>query len=358
MSIISKYQLQSCTDYLHQLLRVVSQTEDLLTFYNTISLCQSSLSTLSQTVRTEEKKFTKLPSHLILCTFTFLTRDEVKECFYVCQPWLEILRSNIALKFLRKGQIDLRFITKWQISNPNCITSDPNYLYLSSLSNYLIRTISLNGLIINQWTSSFFISQKYRKNIEIGINSSHDCLGIVDEGNRRFFLYTKQGTLIRGWNARISNFIFDKDLIYAISDYQIIVYTLEGTIIRQWGSPGKNDSEFNHPSGITIYNKELYILEQSGHCVQVFTLEGKFLRKWGKNGTDPGCFSYPTCIAISGNGIVYVSDTENRRIQVFDTQGEFLFLKEFSFSPKWFTILRDFLYVVNEDGHSIEIYHL
>jgi 4-amino-4-deoxy-L-arabinose transferase-like glycosyltransferase/sugar lactone lactonase YvrE len=45
---------------------------------------------------------------------------------------------------------------------------------------------------------------------------------------------------------------------------------------------------------------------------------------WGGPGTDNGLFKEPRDIAVDREGNVYVADTGNRRIQKFDSQGEFL----------------------------------
>ncbi|MBM4464427.1 MAG: hypothetical protein FJ014_02470 [Chloroflexi bacterium] len=45
---------------------------------------------------------------------------------------------------------------------------------------------------------------------------------------------------------------------------------------------------------------------------------------WGGPGTDEGLFNEPRDIAVDQEGNVYVADTGNRRIQKFDSQGEFL----------------------------------
>ena len=47
-------------------------------------------------------------------------------------------------------------------------------------------------------------------------------------------------------------------------------------------------------------------------------------RSWGEPGTDPGCFNLPHNIATDAEGLVYVADRENHRVQVFDAEGRYL----------------------------------
>lgn len=51
--------------------------------------------------------------------------------------------------------------------------------------------------------------------------------------------------------------------------------------------------------------------------------DGNWLKSWGERGTGPGQFHTPHSIALDANGSVYVADRSNRRIQVFDQEGNF-----------------------------------
>jgi 6-bladed beta-propeller len=50
---------------------------------------------------------------------------------------------------------------------------------------------------------------------------------------------------------------------------------------------------------------------------------GRWVKSWGEKGTGPGQFRTPHTIAIDRNNNIYVGDRANRRIQVFDTDGNF-----------------------------------
>jgi len=50
---------------------------------------------------------------------------------------------------------------------------------------------------------------------------------------------------------------------------------------------------------------------------------GRFLKSWGAKGSGQGQFDMPNSIAVDAQGNVYVADLGNRRIQVFDNDGNF-----------------------------------
>jgi len=55
-----------------------------------------------------------------------------------------------------------------------------------------------------------------------------------------------------------------------------------------------------------------------------YNREGKRVREWGTPGTGPGQFHLPHGIAIDRDGVVYVADRENGRLQRFDADGRYL----------------------------------
>src|SRR5215468_4702229 len=52
--------------------------------------------------------------------------------------------------------------------------------------------------------------------------------------------------------------------------------------------------------------------------------DGTKVREWGGAGTGPGQFKLPHSIEIDENGIIYIADRENGRIERFDLQGKYL----------------------------------
>jgi hypothetical protein len=57
--------------------------------------------------------------------------------------------------------------------------------------------------------------------------------------------------------------------------------------------------------------------------VAKFTKAGVFIKSWGSKGTEPGKFGSVRGIAVDAQGNVYVADGGNKRIQVFDGDGNY-----------------------------------
>lgn len=94
---------------------------------------------------------------------------------------------------------------------------------------------------------------------------------------------------------------------------------------REWGSHGAADGRFNLPRGVTVDALgKVYVADTSNHRVQVFDSSGGFLTKWGSLGSGAGQLIFPEDVAVSESGTVYVADRGNDRIQVFDSSGSFV----------------------------------
>jgi hypothetical protein len=57
--------------------------------------------------------------------------------------------------------------------------------------------------------------------------------------------------------------------------------------------------------------------------VAKFDRHGVFVKSWGSKGTEPGQFAAARAIAVDAQGNVYVADSGNKRIEVFDNDGNF-----------------------------------
>ena len=68
----------------------------------------------------------------------------------------------------------------------------------------------------------------------------------------------------------------------------------------------------------------IYVSDGYGNSrVAKFDKNGKFIKSWGSTGAEPGQFNALHGIALDAQGNVYVADTGNKRIQVFDGDGNF-----------------------------------
>jgi len=96
----------------------------------------------------------------------------------------------------------------------------------------------------------------------------------------------------------------------------------------------------------------------------VFDQSGTYLDQWGEVGVGPGFFSEPVGIDVDSNGNIYVADTWNQRVQVFDPG--FDYLREWmvdawygqSVVNKPYLALdaEDRIYITDPEGYRVAVY--
>ncbi len=121
------------------------------------------------------------------------------------------------------------------------------------------------------------------------------------------------------------------DNVWLIDDGSHIIYKLsqEGEILFTLGVkdvPGEDGTHFNQPTDIAFNAQgEMYVSDGYGNKrVAKFDPAGKFLQQWGAKGENPGEFALPHAIAVDKEGLVYVADRENWRVQIFHPDGTFV----------------------------------
>lgn len=105
----------------------------------------------------------------------------------------------------------------------------------------------------------------------------------------------------------------------------VMIDALSGKLIRAIGIRGTEPGQFNLPRDVALGTDGLlYITDGGNFRVQVMTQQGEFVRKWGTPGRRPGQFTRAKGIAIGPEGHIYVVDAAFGNTQIFTADGQLL----------------------------------
>ncbi|MBL8131258.1 MAG: TIGR03663 family protein [Anaerolineae bacterium] len=157
-------------------------------------------------------------------------------------------------------------------------------------------------------------------------------------------------------------------------NYRIRAFTPDGENLFGWGQPGQFGAAalaepldgFWGPRDVALDTfGNVYVADTGNKRVRVYDANGNWLRDIGAAGTELGQLDEPSGLAISSSGRLYVADTWNRRVSVFTLDGVPLF----NFPVRgWYADVgrpylgldesRNLLYVSDPDAGRVLVYDI
>jgi len=158
---------------------------------------------------------------------------------------------------------------------------------------------------------------------------------VADSRNGRIEKFTPSGTFITSIGTKGTGYgqlkepngiAIDRDGNIYVADagnHLVLKLGPDGSVIAQWSGPAPG---FYAPRDIAIGpDDSLYVLDQGHSRIVKMAPDGNVLAVWGSEGAGDGQFANHTGLAIDPKtNRVYVADPLHKRIQVFDSNGKFL----------------------------------
>lgn len=166
--------------------------------------------------------------------------------------------------------------------------------------------------------------------------NSHGYMILSHRGPRPILVYDEQGHLVHMFGddelTQVHGTRVDADDNIWVTDHRnhtVIKYDPSGKVLRKWGvrdEKGEDPEHFNRPTDVAFAaNGDFFVADGYGNSrVVKFDRDGKYLKAWGVKGTETGQFNLPHCLQLDHEGKLHVADRENDRVQVFDTDGNFI----------------------------------
>lgn len=152
--------------------------------------------------------------------------------------------------------------------------------------------------------------------------AGRDYTGIIVTDHNGKYIETispeEKGQKVKAIDVKIDN----KNNIYILSEEQsrVYVYDENRKFLFKFGEKGGGSGKLSRPVSIAIDDKKglIYIDDYMRHTISIYDNTGKYLTEFGGLGWAEGWFQHPRDIAVDISGRLFVADTFNDRIQVFE----------------------------------------
>ena len=104
----------------------------------------------------------------------------------------------------------------------------------------------------------------------------------------------------------------------------LLKFSKEGKLMKVVGQKGTQPREFSQLSLIKVINNKLYTCDRGNNRFQVLNTELEYVGNFGRHGDGDGPFRGPNDIAQDRAGNLYVADTNNNLVHIFDYSEQYL----------------------------------
>ena len=118
----------------------------------------------------------------------------------------------------------------------------------------------------------------------------------------------------------------EKVYVCDTKNHRIQVLNSDFTFSSTFGSKGNNPGQFDRPADIAVdKDGNIFVADYCNNRIQVFSPSGQFIRQSQELGPEMGNLDYPVSVCIDCNDFVYVLESDiDGRVSIFDTKGNYI----------------------------------
>ena len=184
-------------------------------------------------------------------------------------------KGNIKV-FTIQGQ-HVRTIDRGSTTFKPCgITISPDgHIYVCDVANHCVCVFDINGISLFSFGPHGSDDECFNHPRDLCF-SSDGFLYITDYYNNRICVYDKDGKFIRTFTTTYKPYCIHATdcghlIVSSFLSHKVMKYTTGGDLIHVFGEHGSELGQFDHPFGVSVDNDGLiYIADYGNHRIQVF----------------------------------------------------------------------------------------
>ncbi|MBV7334898.1 peptidyl-alpha-hydroxyglycine alpha-amidating lyase family protein [Chloroflexi bacterium TSY] len=166
---------------------------------------------------------------------------------------------------------------------------------------------------------------------------SKDNVYVYSRSEHPLVIFDRDGNFLDSWGDDILEdahgiYIDSEDNVWCTEreTHCVRKFNKDGELVMTIGTPGQqgaNDGDpFRLPTDLVVASTgELFVSDGYGNArVHKYSAEGELLYSWGSWGSGKSQFELSHCIRQDKNDRLWVCDRTNNRIEIFDTDGNYL----------------------------------
>lgn len=213
-------------------------------------------------------------------------------------------------------------------------------VYVLDRGNNRIQVLDRRGRFLREWGGRGFRPGSFDAPTAIAIDRNAGFLLVVDTGNHRIQKFDLNGKLLlnigglgsgSGEFNKPSDVAIDKRGNLFVADTgnnRVQKFDSSGKFLAEWGkfSRKRQGQQIDNPISVAYTDEGLgaiYVLNAPGCRVLKFDTDGSLTQEWAMHKKGEGLPCGPSRIRIEPRRYtVYIADTENNRVSLFDKDGE------------------------------------
>jgi sugar lactone lactonase YvrE len=219
-------------------------------------------------------------------------------------------------------------------------------IYVADSDRGMVLVYDQYGKFV-RYIGNFHGENMYQRPTGIAIDRKAGHLYLADSPRHLIFILDLEGHLLKRvgdqWDDTNGETLksrkdigpgkFDYPTEIAVSDHQVAVLDMAGTrvqimdlecnLLRGFSFPNAYHQQADKENGLALdKHGSIYVSYAATSEVRMYNSEGGLLASFGQAGSKAGEFSAPRGLWVDASNRLYVSDTQNIRVQLFQLTGD------------------------------------